>query len=541
MKYRDHPVISRMNQPEELKRAGRWPPSNGRGVDVWAMISAAIAGDLAAMQELVARDPALVNCTYGYLSPLRFAVRENHPQIIDFLLAHGASIAGQWDNLANIARDRGNEELALFFEANLLEQFHIKPAGNEIAAAIKAFDQDRVKGLVEKDPSLVHTADDRGNLPIHWAVLTRQIDLIEYLLANGADINAKRPDGAAPLDLTNGDYNYRSWYRDLPATALQNHAVLLGFLLSRGAYYDISVAAKVGDLQRVKVLVNEDPDLVKKLPSYVTYYSGYALRNAAGAGRYAIVQFLLEHGADPNMPEKDIAAEGGALHSAIQGGHFEIVKLLLEHGANPNASVDSSGNCMYMAKHVGASEDLINLLAGYGGAESVELLCYTGNVVMMAAILNASPQVFIDQHALGSAADNGKQEILELILRFQPEILKTFALHRAQSPAFARWMMERGLNPNRGNWLGATPLHTAAADGNMEMAAVCLEFGADINVTDTDACSTPLGWAAKAGKADMAKWLLEKGADPLLPVDKPWAQPAAWAKRRGHQEVLDLL
>ena len=45
--------------------------------------------------------------------------------------------------------------------------------------------------------------------------MTRQLDLIDELLARGADINARRQDGARPIQLTNGDYSYRGW-RDVP-------------------------------------------------------------------------------------------------------------------------------------------------------------------------------------------------------------------------------------------------------------------------------------------------------------------------------------
>ena len=539
-KYASHPVISRMRQPEELRSEKYLPWSHGRGIDVWNIICACIAGDLAAVQQLVARDPGLLYSEYAYLTPLYFAVRENHRPIVDFLLAQGVRISSGWDSYASLAKDRGYVELTHFFDQKLQEQFKIEPKGNIIAEAMRAFDQDRVKSLIENDPSLVFAADERGNLPIHWAVLTRQIPLIDYLLSRGADINAVRPDGARPLDLTNGDYFYRSWYRELPPSA-PKHAEVLAHLLQKGAYYDISVAAKMGDLERVRTLLNEDPSLVKKLPAYASYYSGYVLRNAAIAGHYEMAALLLEMGADPNMPEGNFMAEGGALHSAIQHGHLDIAKLLLSHGANPNANVDSSGNCMYMAKRVGASQEFIDLLASYGGAETIELICYTGNIEMMAAILYASPNVKIDQHALNGAMGEGKKEILELILRYQPDILKDHPLHRAHSPELARWLMRNGLNPNTGNWLGSMPLHHAASDGDIEMAAVCLEFGADINVTDTDSCSTPLGWAAKANKPAMVAWLLQQGADPGLPADKSWARPLEWATRRGFAEVIELI
>jgi ankyrin repeat protein len=45
--------------------------------------------------------------------------------------------------------------------------------------------------------------------------MTRQLDMIDELLARGADIKAQRSDGARPIQLTHGDYTYRGW-RDVP-------------------------------------------------------------------------------------------------------------------------------------------------------------------------------------------------------------------------------------------------------------------------------------------------------------------------------------
>jgi hypothetical protein len=221
------------------------------------------------------------------------------------------------ESLVSIAKDRGYIELSDYLESVLKERFHITTDSQDIVTAIKAFDFHLVKDLIEKRPELVHAADERGNQPIHWAVLTRQLDLIDYLLDYGADINAVRPDGAKPIDLTNGDYHYRSWYRDLPPNGLRKHDVVIGYLMAKGAYCDISVAAKIGYYDRVKELLDKDPGLVNRLPSHVGYYSGLPLRCAASAGHLEIVKLLLQRGANPNEPEPGIAPQGGALHAAI--------------------------------------------------------------------------------------------------------------------------------------------------------------------------------------------------------------------------------
>ena len=259
--------IARMVQPECLKSEEYHPWSRGRGVDVWAMLCACIAGDLDAIQDLLARDPQLVDCEYEYFKPIRFAVRENHRAVVEFLLEHGADAADEaGESLPQIAHMRGYSELATLLESKLKERYHVTPEAAAVAAAIKARDGARVRALLEKQPELIHAADERGNQPIHWAVMTRQIGLIDYLLERGADINAVRPDGLRPIHITNGDYHYRGW-RDLPSIALQKHEVLIGYLLARGAEYDISTAAKLGDLDRVRELLDANPALVNQVPA----------------------------------------------------------------------------------------------------------------------------------------------------------------------------------------------------------------------------------------------------------------------------------
>jgi len=536
-----------MVQPEGLQSEDYQPWSRGRGVDVWAMICASIVGDLAKIRELLGRDPALLHCEYEYFTPLRFAVRENQVAVVNFLLEQGASPAYEaGDSLVQIARDRGYAELTQLFESKLKERYRITPEAAAVCEAIRAYDEPKVRALLDPTPELVHAADARGNQPIHWAVMTRQTHLIDYLFQRGADINARRPDGARPLDLTNGDYHYRGW-RDVPHTAVQKHEVLIGYLLARGADCDISVASRIGDASRVKELLDHDASLVNRIPAYSGYYSGLPLRCAAAAGHLELVKLLLQRGANPNEPEPGIAPQGGALHAAIGARHFAIAKLLLEAGANPNAEVESSGNCMSMAKWVTAPKEFLDLLASYGGALSVELVCHDHDVQTLSQMLLANPRLSF-RGALGSVLSGGR-ECMELILRYQPEILTTQPAYETawwdlgvpDGAQRARWLMERGLDPRRGNWLGATLLHRCAAKGNMDVAAVCLEFGADINAIDTDASSTPLGWSAREGREEMVRWLLSRGANPNLPEDEPWAQPAAWAKRRGHTSVSTVL
>lgn len=498
--------LARMRQPEVLKNNEYQPWCRGRGKDVWTMLTASMMGDLDTVKTLAAADPALLTCEFEYHTPLYFAVRENQRAVVDFLLQNGVDPARpEGDKLLQLTRDRGHHELTALFEKLFKEQYNVEPGGSIIAGLIKAFDKEGVKKLLEEQPHLLHAADERGNQPIHWAALTRQLDLIDLFLDAGANINARRMDGCKPIALTFGDYYYRSWYRDLPPQGLKRHDVATGYLMARGAYCDISIAAKIGYYERVRDLLDEDPGLANRLPDYDGSYMGLPLRCAAGAGHIEIVKLLLERGANPNEPEPGIAPYGASLHAAIGSRHYEIVKLLLAHGANANGQVESSGNCYWMAKHTNAPQEICELIAAHGGSKTLDMIFYDDDVETFAAILRDNPQTdFKDDMPY-------HRKCMELALKYQPDVINRAVL-TTDDVAFAEWLIEKGIDVNRGNWLDIKPLHRYAEKGNIELAQMCLNAGADINAIDTEYSLTPLGWAARKNQTAMMDWLRSKGA-----------------------------
>ncbi len=536
-----------MTRPEALTRneALKWSP--GSGADVWEMFTAAISGDLARIQELIARDASLVRCHFRYRKPLYFAVRENRIGVAGFLLARDPDPFGLAvnDSLLEIARDRGYREMQTLIEETMAGEYRASPEGNAIAAGIRERSAERVRALLASRPHLVHAADDRSNQPIHWAAMTRQIDLIDELLARGADINARRKDGARPIHLMNGDYNYRGW-RDVPKDVTATPAEVLNHLIALGAYVDIWTAAHTGNLERVRELLDEDPSLANRNSEYSSYYlgSGSALKNAAAGGHVEIIKLLLERGADPNLPEEHIAPQGHALYSAVYHGYYEIARLLLEYGAHPNAEVESSADTLSRAI-ANSDQPMIDLLCSYGAARGLNLLAYSGDVRTAAAIFAVNPALAESPEALMSAAAQGHDPFVRLMLRYNPRLPERIdGLWFGSGPKtrdFAELLFAHGMNPSHRDWLGVTPLHEFARKGDVENAALYIAHGADLHARDEDICSTPLAWAAKFGKMAMVELLLSHGAKPNLPDDPQWATPLTWATRRGHTDIADLL
>ena len=202
------------------------------------------------IQLLLDKDPSLIRSAFDYRNAMSFAVRENQPAVVEYLLLKNANPvnSGNDDTLMQIAKDRGYKEIELMLAKATGTK--ATPGGKIIAEAIKSRDTEKVKALLDESPELLHAKDDFTNQPIHWAVMTRQPEMINELLNRGADINAKRFDGARPLQLTNGDYGYRGW-RDVPKDTVATPNDIYKLLIAHGAYLDINMAALKGNIERV--------------------------------------------------------------------------------------------------------------------------------------------------------------------------------------------------------------------------------------------------------------------------------------------------
>lgn len=531
-----------MIQPDELKTDEPLLWSTGTGTDVWALFSAIVGDDLTTVRRLVEKDPAIVRCHHAYRTPIYFAVRENRLSIAEFLLDHGAdplSLAVN-DSLLEICLDRGYAEMERLVAAKLLNIHNATPRGNPVAAAIRARDVPRVRSLLDAEPGLLHAGDERSNQPIHWATMTRQLDLIDELLERGADIDARRYEGARPIHLYNGDYHYRGW-RDVPGAIATRPGAVLAHLIARGAYVDICTAAHMGSLDRVRELVGQDPSLANRVSDYISYYlgSGSPLRNAAATGRLEVVRFLLDHGADPNLNEEGIAPHGGALHAASAGGHYEVAKLLLERGAYPSAEVESSADCLGFAIN-NKDQRMVDLLTSYGATRPTQIMAYDGDVAAAVVAFAADPSLADNPEALSNAASEGSAAFVRLLLQYQPDLATRVGV-AGKTPEITRLLFAHGMDPNRPNWLHITALHQYAASGDLVKARLFIEHGADLHARDEDLRSTPLAWAAKFGKQPMVELLLRSGAMPVHPDDPEWATPRAWATRRGHGNIAEVL
>jgi uncharacterized protein len=506
------PNAPRMTQPEAMKTK-RYvcgvEPLNGQ--KAWALFEASAAGDARKVKALLAKDRRLVNAQHWYQFPIHMAVRRGHAEIVQLLLDRGAD-PGQsrftynsWDKLLLAARDRGHRKVESILERAMRRRFNYSPDFNALKDALIARDPRRTGAVLRRRPDLARSSDALGNNALHFCVITRQLSLIERFIELGTPIDARRADGLTPalLAVSGTDYWHRAT-RGKSHPSLRNKWVMVGYLLARGANYDISVAAAAGDQERVERLLRGDASLAARLnPARVS-----PLSYAAAEGHTHIVRLLLESGADPNRPE-DLAPSGGALFEACSRNDLETAKLLLDHGADPNAGVDSCGCCLTICEvyHRGRAKPLLELLRRHGAYSPP----YIMSAREMKEALRNGHEVVRDEEFCAYLLKKGDGELIDLYLASRkalPNGMKSwYGVDYPKSPALVRKLLERGLDPNRRDWLGKTFLHACAENGDRSIAAVFLGAGADLNARDMEFDETPLAAAVRSsrGEADPGK------------------------------------
>jgi ankyrin repeat protein len=179
-------------------------------------------------------------------------------------------------------------------------------------------------------------------------------------------------------------------------------------------------------------------------------------------------------------------------------------------------------------------------IAATGLARSLHVLATYGDVETAAALLTADPSRADDPGALAAAAEHGHESIVRLLLRHQPRLAERVAV-AARTRELTELLFQNGMNPNLAGWLGVTPLHRFARQGDVEKAAVFLDHGADLEARDEELCTTPLGYAAQGGKRTMVEFLVRRGAKLGAPGDPPWSRPIALAEHHGHDEIFRVL
>ncbi len=293
--------------------------------------------------------------------------------------------------------------------------------------------------------------------PLYHACVANDLDEVKRLLEAGADPN-------------DGESVYHS--------AQLNHRACLEILLSHGANLSSRHAT------------------YRNTPLY--FLAGHRESERGAACAALGMQWLLEHGADPNVASEDL--EETPLHAIARGGWSPgVAELLVAFGAEVNRA-RADGRTPYVLAVRTGNEPLATFLRARGAS--------TAGVAPVDAFLGAC--IRGDEPAARAALAANPALVAELDGEDRGVMVQ--AVHERRD-ASVRLMAAIGFDPGWEGMWGGTPLHHAAWLGRPTLVKTLLALGAPLNARDSRFGSSPLGWAAH-GSANYQ----DPGADHLAAV-----------------------
>jgi ankyrin repeat protein len=118
-----------------------------------------------------------------------------------------------------------------------------------LKVAIYQKNLDGVKAAISQDGLLVHRTYRRGETPLHMAAIEGSVDIVRFLITQGADVNAVNNRGQTPLHMA----------------CYYNRLDIVKYLVSRGA--DIDAGTEHTQTPLLFAIFNDHIEVIKYLLS----------------------------------------------------------------------------------------------------------------------------------------------------------------------------------------------------------------------------------------------------------------------------------
>lgn len=325
----------------------------------------------------------------------------------------------------------------------------------------------------------------------------------------------------------------------------------------------IHVAVQCGSLRGAKLLIDANPGCVHVLDS-----DGQGPAWLAARGGHAdILRLLIKHHVELNAPTSK--SHSYPIHQAAHNGHKKAVELLLRNGADPDPINDDGVTPLWLAAQEGYDEIVAMILehestdkkinlevewehnnrralhqaAQNGHLKAARLLLAKGAAYDPVDTNGATPLWF-------AAGKDGNADLVRELLKVGAKIdvqayenrqpIHQAALHGQVE--VARVLLDAGANPTPENDglddSEPSPFLLACGSGNVELVNLFLDRGADVQMGSGG--KSALHFAAEEGVVAVGQILLDKGCDVDIREEAGWP-PLMVAAHDGHLAFVDLL
>ena len=464
------------------------PEDQHRQNTATALIAAAFYGKLEVLDALLEGGvPATTADARGWTA-LMAAVKGDHPDAVDHLLAHGADPGARpvdgGPSAVALAEQLGRTAIAERLRHGVAPAR--KTTEESFALAVQGGRLDTIKACLSADPAF-KISGRTSQEALGLAIREKDTATATLLLDRGADANA-------PVDGTGTT--------PLGAVAPTDNADLARALLDHGAnpapeptaahFRSPLEEAIAAHAEKVAlVLVRDDMEAHRPLPVRS------ALLAAVGSGLPALIDPLIAAGADIDFASHDGITP---LMWAASSCPDAIDPLLAHH---PRLDLrDRDGRSVFERP---------------GGARIAEKLRRAGAGAQVDAASQGPPRLTRSQLAAA---------LLDAV--------------KKDDAAAVRQLLDQGADPETCNKLGWPVSVLAAYDGDTDILRLLHDRAPMTTFQDGPGHWTPLAEAAGNGHLEAVKFLLTCHAEPQLDTDYGNA-PEDYADQRGFHEVADVL
>ena len=325
---------------------------------------------------------------------------------------------------------------------------------NALYYAVAKMNSEVVNLLLEQDDILPDLKTGHGTTPLHLACYKGSHKIAALLLNKNADVNAQDNGGHSPLYLA----------------VQENHPDVVRLLLDQdGVIVDLKNNEGVAPVQRAcyDSYQNIVALLLSKGANVNTQNNGgfSPLLDAVEQNHPDLVQLLLDQ--DDILVDLKTNKGWTPLFKACYKGYRNIALLLLNKGADVNAQNDEGYGPLHVAverKHPAVVELLLDQdsiivdLKNNEGITALQTACYEGNQVITALLLNKGADVNSqDSEGFSLLFSAVQQNHINLVKLLLDQIGIQVDLQQKSH--------------------GYSPLHKAAADGNIVMITLLVGQG----------------------------------------------------------------
>lgn len=440
-------------------------PSRPHGVDCstqsWAPLLFAVEGGDAELVRIFLKSGLCIdNSTELVQQVLRQAVDSGHRNIVELMLEEGPDAEV---NIPSLVLGVAKKGVAKMGDTGILEflmtkqEIDLQTKSEALLLAASYGKTEVVRFLLENGAEPTFVSQEARQTALHGAVQNGATELVELLLQQEIDINARDKYGGTPLF-----YAVENGRTSKSYAVPRDQMAIVQMLLEAGA--DSNIA----------------DDIWGRAPIFF----------AAGNGNDAIVKLLLDQGAIPDMQDR---SGGTPINWAAWRGFEAIVKMLLDRGANANRLDNPSQSPLLWA--LGKYAD------GFFRKISRECRVRTWNshgIGDMEAVVD----LLLKNGADPNVTDEDGRTLLSLSVKLG-----------FNSKSLVRSLLRIGCNPNRKDRYGRTPLMGATVQGMTEFVTALLEAPSlDRDATDNFG-RTALLEATARNKPRILGLLLQPGAE----------------------------